>query len=151
MFVDWIFINPSKTVYTSNPNTVRTGQLKQLQDEMGVLRQQIDVSAGSHDAELQGAREEAKALKRALEAATAERDRDIAAIQTNLSSASKELDKWRQTANKYEREIDDLQRDLQQQSKQWQKTAEIQGTAWDYFIESQYEGESKVTVAITVH
>lgn len=94
---------------------------------MGVLREQIDVSSSSHS-ELQSARDESKALKRALEAATAERERDVAAIQTNLSSASKDLDKWRQTANKYEHEIDNLQRDLQQQSKQWQKTAEIQGT-----------------------
>ncbi len=104
-----------------------TGQLRQLQEEMGVLREQIDVSSSSHD-ELQSARDEVKALKRALEAATAERERDVAAIQTNLSTALKDLDKWRQTANKYEREIDNLQCDLQQQSNQWQKTAEIQGT-----------------------
>lgn len=100
--------------------------------QLAVLREQIDVSSGSL-AELQSARDEVKALKRALEAATAERDRDVAVIQTNLSTASKDLDKWRQTANKYEREIDNLQRDLQQQSKQWQKTAEIQGTTWCKF------------------
>ena len=87
----------------------------------------MDVSSGSRD-ELLSARDEVKELKRALEAATAERDRDVAAIQTNLATVSKDLDKWRQTANKYEHEIDNLQRDLQQQSKQWQKTAEIQGT-----------------------
>lgn len=101
----------------------RTGQLRQLQDETGVLRDQRDVSAD----ELQSARGEVKALKRALEEAAAERDRDAAAVQANLATASKDLDKWRQAANKYEREIGDLQRDLQQQSKQWQKTAEIQG------------------------
>ncbi len=106
---------------------VWTGQLQQLQEETGALREQIDVSSGSRD-ELQSARDEVKALKRALEGATAERDRDVSAIQANLSTASKDLDKWRQTANKYEREIENLQRDLQQQSKQWQKTAEIQGT-----------------------
>ncbi|KAG7228202.1 hypothetical protein INR49_013365 [Caranx melampygus] len=101
------------------------GQLRQLQDEMVILREQIDVSSGSRD-ELQSARDEVKSLKRALESATAERDRDVAAIQTNLATVSKDLDKWRQTASKYEHEIDNLQRDLQQQSKQWQKTAEIQ-------------------------
>lgn len=102
------------------------GQLQQLKEEMGVLREQMDVSSSSAS-ELQIARDEVKSLKRALEAAGAERDRDIAAIQSNLAAASNDLDKWRQTASKYEREIDDLQRDLQQQSKQWQKTAEIQG------------------------
>lgn len=115
---------------------VWTGQLQQLQEEIGVLREQIDVSSSSHD-ELQRARDEAKALKHALETAAAERDRDVAAIQTNLSTASKDLDKWRQTANKYEREIDNLQRDLQQQSMQWQKTAEIQGMIWCKYVESK--------------
>ncbi|KAA8590923.1 hypothetical protein FQN60_001866 [Etheostoma spectabile] len=103
------------------------GQLRQLQDEAGILREQIEVFSGSHD-ELQSARDEVKALKRALEAATAERDHDVATVQTNLVATSKDLEKWRQTANKYEREVDNLQRDLQQQSKQWQKTAEIQAS-----------------------
>ncbi|XP_068184930.1 sarcolemma associated protein b isoform X2 [Antennarius striatus] len=103
------------------------GQLRQLHDEMVILREQLDLSSGSHD-ELQGARDEAKALKRALEVAAEERGHEVAAIQTNLSTASKDVDKWRQTANKYEREIDNLQRDLEQQSKQWQKTAEIQAS-----------------------
>ena len=95
---------------------------------MGILREQIDDS-GSRD-ELQSSQDEVKSLRRALEAAAAERDHDVNAVQTNLATVSKDLDKWRQTANKYEREIDNLQRDLQQQSKQWQKTAEIQGTTW---------------------
>lgn len=68
-----------------------------------------------------------RSLKRALEAASAERDRDVTAVQSNLATASKDLDKWRQTASKYEREVEELRHDLEQQSKQWQKTAEIQG------------------------
>lgn len=106
---------------------VLTGQLQQLQDEIGVLREQIDASPGLHD-ELQRARDETKVLNRALEAAAVERDRDVTAVQMNLSTACKDLDQWRQTANKYEQQINDLQRDLQQQSMQWQKTAEIQGS-----------------------
>lgn len=102
------------------------GQLQHLQDEMGVLREQAVVSSSSQN-ELQSAREEAKALKRALESATSEHDRDAAAVQMKLSTALKDVDKWREMAGKYECEIDNLQRDLQQQSKQWQKTAEIQG------------------------
>lgn len=114
-----------------------TGQLQQLQDEIGILREQLDVSSGSHE-ELESARDEAKVLKRALEAATSEHNRDVATAQTNLSSAMKDLDKWRETANKYEREIDNLQYDLQQQGKQWQKTAEIQGTAWCKYLQDAY-------------
>uniref|UniRef100_A0A3P9PNA9 Sarcolemma associated protein b n=1 Tax=Poecilia reticulata TaxID=8081 RepID=A0A3P9PNA9_POERE len=90
------------------------GQLQQLQDEVDVLREQINVSSGSHD-DLQRAQDEMKSLKRALEAASAERDRDVTAVQSNLVTASKDLDKWRQTASKYEREIEDLRRDLDQQ------------------------------------
>lgn len=107
---------------------VATGQLQQLQGEIGVLRGQLDASPGLHD-ELQRARDETKALNCALEAAAAERDRDVAAVQTNLSAATKDLEQWRQTANKYQQQIKDLERDVQQQSIQWQKTAEIQGSA----------------------
>lgn len=107
---------------------VPTGQLQQLQGEIGVLRGQLDASPGLHD-ELQRARDETKALNRALEAAAAERDRDVTAVQTNLSAATKDLEQWRQTANKYQQQIKDLERDVQQQSIQWQKTAEIQGSA----------------------
>lgn len=107
---------------------VPTGQLQQLQGEIGVLRGQLDASPGLHD-ELQRARDETKALNRALEAAAAERDRDVTAVQTNLSAATKDLEQWRQTANKCQQQIKDLERDVQQQSIQWQKTAEIQGSA----------------------
>lgn len=106
-----------------------TGQLQHLQEELGVLREQAVVSSGSQN-ELQSARDEAKALKRAMESAASEHDRDVAAVQVKLSTALKDVDKWREMASKYEREIDNLQRDLQQQSKQWQKTAEIQGNLW---------------------
>lgn len=107
---------------------VPTGQLQQLQGEIGVLRGQLDASPGLHE-ELQRARDETKALNRALEAAAAERDRDVTAVQMNLSAATKDLEQWRQTANKYQQQIKDLERDVQQQSIQWQKTAEIQGSA----------------------
>ncbi|XP_075883201.1 sarcolemma associated protein b isoform X2 [Nelusetta ayraudi] len=103
------------------------GQLQQLQGEIGVLRGQLDASPGLHD-ELQRARDETKALNRALEAAAAERDRDVTAVQMNLSAATKDLEQWRQTANKYQQQIKDLERDVQQQSIQWQKTAEIQAS-----------------------
>lgn len=106
-----------------------TGQLQHLQEELGVLREQAVVSSGSQN-ELQSARDEAKALKRAMESAASEHDRDAASVQVKLSTALKDVDKWREMAGKYEREIDNLQRDLQQQSKQWQKTAEIQGNLW---------------------
>lgn len=110
-----------------------TGQLRQLRDEVDVLRGQLDASSSLRD-ELQSSRDEVKSLRRTLDAAAAERDRDITALQTNMATASRDVDQWRQTASKYEREIVDLQRDLQQQSKQWQKTAEIQGTTGGFTV-----------------
>ena len=93
------------------------------------MREQRDSTTQSSQGELQAAREEVKSLRRALEAATADREREVSAIQGNLATATKEVEKWRQSASKYEREIDSLQGDLQLQSKQWQKAAESQGTA----------------------
>lgn len=106
-----------------------TGQLQHLQEEMGLLREQALVSSSSQN-ELQSARDEVKALKHALDSAAFEHDHDVTAVQAKLFTALKDVDKWREMAGKYEREIDNLQRDLQQQSKQWQKTAEIQGNPW---------------------
>ncbi|XP_041702701.1 sarcolemmal membrane-associated protein [Coregonus clupeaformis] len=105
---------------------VLQGQLRQLQDELGVLREQKDSDFMSSQDELHRAREEVKTLRHALDAATADREREVAAVQSNLATVSKEMEKWRQTASKYEREINGLQGDLQQQSKQWQKAAESQ-------------------------
>lgn len=106
-----------------------TDQLQQHQEEMDVLREQAVISSSSQS-ELQSTRDEVKVLKRALESAASEHDHEVAAVQAKLSTALKDVDKWREMAGKYEREIDNLQRDLQQQSKQWQKTAEIQGNPW---------------------
>ncbi|KAK7884159.1 hypothetical protein WMY93_027282 [Mugilogobius chulae] len=95
---------------------VLQGQLQQLHEEVGNLREQLNGSSNSQE-ELQKAKDEVKSLKRALDEAKAER-----------AVIAKDLDKWHQTAAKYEREIESLQRDLQQQSQQWQKTAEIQAS-----------------------
>ncbi|CAL8367783.1 unnamed protein product [Lota lota] len=102
------------------------GQLQQLQSEVSVLKEQRDNDYSRSHGDLQSARDEVRSLQQALEAAAAERDREITAVQSSLATVTKDLDKWRQTAGKYEREIDRLQGDLQQQSMQWQKTAEIQ-------------------------
>ncbi|KAM8830052.1 sarcolemma associated protein b isoform 3-T5 [Synchiropus picturatus] len=112
---------------SANQKKLLNGQLKQLQDEIDCLKEQLDVSSGSHK-ELQRVREEVKSLQCALDTAAAERDRDVSTVRSQLATVSKDLDKWRQTALKYERDIGDLQQDLQQQSNQWQKTAEIQAS-----------------------
>ena len=89
---------------------------------MSVLTQQRDEDHSRSHGDLQAARDEVTSLKHDMEAAAAERDREMATV-------TKDRDKWRQTAGKYEREIDSLQGDHKQQSLQWQKTAEIQGNA----------------------
>ena len=96
---------------------------------MSVLKEQRDEDSSRTQGELHRARDEVRSLQQALEAAAAERDHEVATVQSSLATVTKDLDKWRQTASKYEREIDNLQGDLRQQSMQWQKTAEIQGNA----------------------
>ena len=49
----------------------------------------------------------------------------MAAVQAKLSMALTDVDKWRERAGKYECEVDNLQRNLQQTSDRWQKTAGI--------------------------
>lgn len=53
-----------------------------------------------------------------MEAATTERERDIAALQTDLGSVRAELEHWRNTAVKYEEEISRLQEVFTQQQQQ---------------------------------
>ena len=113
----------------ANTCTIWTGQLQQLQSEVSVLKAQRDEDHSRSHGDQQAAREEVRSLQQALEAAAAQRDRETAAARSSLATVTQDLDKWRQTAGKYEREIDSLQGDLQQQSLQWQKTAEIQGNA----------------------
>ena len=76
--------------------------------------------------ELESQRNSKEALKRELESASSEHDRDMAAVQAKLSMALTDVDKWREQVGKYECEVDNLQRNLQQTSDRWQKTAVIQ-------------------------
>ncbi|CAG5977765.1 unnamed protein product [Menidia menidia] len=61
-------------------------------------------------------------LRHAMEAATAEREREIAALQADLGGVRSELEHWRSTAAKYEEEISRLQ-ELFTQQQQKQNTA----------------------------
>uniref|UniRef100_A0A8C9T245 Sarcolemmal membrane-associated protein n=1 Tax=Scleropages formosus TaxID=113540 RepID=A0A8C9T245_SCLFO len=78
--------------------------------------------------ELQAAQEEALALRRAMAAGAAERERDIAALQGDLGAVTTELEKWRHAAAKYEAEITVLQASFQQQSEHQERVTQLQGT-----------------------
>lgn len=60
-----------------------------------------------------------------METATAEREREIAALQANVGSVRTELEHWRATAAKYEEEISRLQETFSQQ--QQSKASQLQG------------------------
>lgn len=62
-----------------------------------------------------------------MEAATAEREREIAALQADLGSVRSELERWRSTAAKYEEEISRLQEAFTQQQRQQNTTNQLQG------------------------
>ncbi|XP_071017910.1 sarcolemma associated protein a isoform X3 [Oncorhynchus clarkii lewisi] len=102
-------------------------QLGKLAVDMEELKEQRESSISSTQEELYSAQEEVLVLHHAMEAATAERERDIAALQRDLGGVTAELEKWRQAASKYEQEINSLQATFQQQSLHQQRALELQG------------------------
>ncbi|KAG1950189.1 sarcolemmal membrane-associated protein [Pimephales promelas] len=102
-------------------------QLAKLQSDMEALREQRENTISTTRDELYSAQEEILVLRHAMEAATAEREREIAALQGDLSIVTAELDKWRQTAAKYEVEISNLQTSFQLQSQHQERASQLQG------------------------
>ncbi|KAI1890361.1 hypothetical protein AGOR_G00152940 [Albula goreensis] len=101
-------------------------QLQKLQADMEVLREQRESAISSTRDELYSAQEEVLMLRHAMETATAEREREIAALQGDLGSVTAQLEKWRQAAAKYEQEIGTLQASFQLQSQQREKATQLQ-------------------------
>lgn len=102
-------------------------QLAKLQTDMEALREQRENTITTTREELYSAQEEILVLRHAMEAATAEREREIATLQGDLSIVTAELDKWRQTAAKYEVEISNLQASFQLQSQHQERASQLQG------------------------
>uniref|UniRef100_A0A671QCB4 Sarcolemmal membrane-associated protein n=1 Tax=Sinocyclocheilus anshuiensis TaxID=1608454 RepID=A0A671QCB4_9TELE len=102
-------------------------QLAKLQSDMEALREQRENTITTTREELYSAQEEILVLRHAMESATAEREREIAALQGDLSVVTAELDKWRQTAAKYEVEISNLQASFQLQSQHQERASQLQG------------------------
>ncbi|XP_052465187.1 sarcolemmal membrane-associated protein isoform X3 [Carassius gibelio] len=102
-------------------------QLAKLQSDMEDLREQRENTISITREELYSAQEEILVLRHAVETATAEREREIAALQGDLSTVTAELDKWRQTAAKYEVEISNLQTSFQLQSQHQERASQLQG------------------------
>ncbi|XP_061544534.1 sarcolemma associated protein a isoform X8 [Phycodurus eques] len=101
-------------------------QLGKLQADMEALREQRENTICSTREDLYSAQEEILVLRHAVEAATAERERDIAALQQDLGAVRCELERWRSTAAKYEEEIGRLQEDFAQQQLQRDNTSQLQ-------------------------
>lgn len=95
---------------------------------MEALREQRENTITSTREELYSAQEEILVLRHAMESATAEREREISGMQADLSAVTAELDKWRQTAAKYEVEIRNLQDSFQLQNQHQERASELQGT-----------------------
>ncbi|XP_034440327.1 sarcolemma associated protein a isoform X13 [Hippoglossus hippoglossus] len=101
-------------------------QLGKLQADMEALREQRESTICSTRDELYSAQEEILVLRHAMEAATAEREREISALQADLGGVRVELDHWRNTAAKYEEEIRRLQEAFTQQQKQQNTANQLQ-------------------------
>ncbi|XP_017286981.1 sarcolemma associated protein a isoform X10 [Kryptolebias marmoratus] len=96
-------------------------QLEKLQADMEALREQRENTICSTREDLYSAQEEILVLRHAMEAATADREREIAALQADLGHVRTELEHWRTTAAKYEEEIGRLQGAFTQQQQQQQQ------------------------------
>lgn len=109
------------------PLLAPVGQLAKLQSDMEALREQRENTISNTRDELYSAQEEVLVLRHAMETATAERERDIAALQGDLAAVTGELDKWRKAASKYELEISALQENFKMQSKHQERASQLQG------------------------
>lgn len=119
---------------------------------MEALREQRENTISTTRDELYSAQEEILVLRHAMEAANAEREREIAALQGDLSVVTAELDKWRQTAAKYEVEISNLQASFQLQSQHQERASQLQGTHTPTpFICVQQSGQHVVITAPVVN
>ncbi|XP_028432280.1 sarcolemma associated protein a isoform X4 [Perca flavescens] len=101
-------------------------QLGKLQSDMEALREQRESTICTTREELYCAQEEILVLRHAMEAATAEREREISALQADLGSVRSDLEHWRDTAAKYEGEISRLQEAFAQQQHQQSSTSQLQ-------------------------
>ncbi|KAM8755798.1 sarcolemma associated protein a isoform 4-T5 [Acanthopagrus schlegelii] len=101
-------------------------QLGKLQADMEALREQRESTICTTREELYSAQEEILVLRHAMEAATTEREREIAALQADLGGVRSELEHWRSTASKYEEEISRLQEAFTQQQKQHNSANQLQ-------------------------
>ncbi|KAM3849986.1 sarcolemma associated protein a [Diretmus argenteus] len=101
-------------------------QLGKLQVDMEGLREQRESTITSTREELYSAQEEIIVLRHAMEAGTAEREREIAALQADLGSVRSDLEHWRNTAAKYEEEIRRLQEAFAQQQQQQHTANQLQ-------------------------
>lgn len=108
-------------------------QLAKLQSDMEALREQRENTISNTRDELYSAQEEVLVLRHAMEAAMAERERDIAALQADLSAVTAELDKWRKAASKYELEISTLQESFKLQSQHQERALQLQGDHSRFF------------------
>ncbi|TKS71445.1 Sarcolemmal membrane-associated protein [Collichthys lucidus] len=101
-------------------------QLGKLQADMEALREQRESTIFTTREELYSAQGEIIVLRHTMEAATAEREREIAALQADLGSVRSDLEHWRNVASKYEQEISRLQDAFTQQQQQQSSATKLQ-------------------------
>ncbi|XP_030914006.1 sarcolemmal membrane-associated protein isoform X5 [Geospiza fortis] len=84
-------------------------QLRRLQEEIENLRKEKENEISATRNELVSAQNEILSLQKVAEKAASERDTDISALQAELQTVRAELDRWRNDASDYEKEIVNLQ------------------------------------------
>nr|XP_056723282.1 sarcolemmal membrane-associated protein isoform X7 [Euleptes europaea] len=88
-------------------------QLRRLQEDIDHLREEKESEISSTRSDLLSAQSEILLLQQVSEKAASERDTDVAALQEELQKVRAELERWRNEASEYEKEIVNLQASFQ--------------------------------------
>ncbi|XP_053324958.1 sarcolemmal membrane-associated protein isoform X1 [Spea bombifrons] len=111
-------------------------QLHRLQDEIEILREEKESEISNAREELMNAQEEIAILKHVSEQVATERDGDIAELQGELQEVRFELEHWRKTASRYEKEIVDLQANFQAQREEHEERQRHESAQWRAELET---------------
>ncbi|XP_075039373.1 sarcolemmal membrane-associated protein isoform X2 [Mixophyes fleayi] len=110
-------------------------ELHRLQQEIETLREQKENEISSTREELMNAQEEIAILKHVSEQMATERDNDLAELQGELQEVRFELEHWRKTASKNEKEIVSLQASFQEKCELRENQQRSESARWQAELE----------------
>ncbi|KAJ8372022.1 hypothetical protein AAFF_G00295340 [Aldrovandia affinis] len=102
-------------------------QIQALQAQVHKLQAEVKVLRAERESVVSSSKEEVQLLRRAMEASTSAWERESAALQESVGSATAELDRWRHSAAECEQETVSLRARLQELTQRSAQAAQLQG------------------------